>query len=377
MTCIRRLSVAMFRSYARASLDFDGRPVAIHGPNGAGKTNLLEAISMLSPGRGLRRADPAELARAPAPVGWRVAATVAARSGPTEVEIGADAEGRRRVAIDGKPATQTALGALAPMLWLTPAMDGLWTGPAEERRRFLDRAALAFFPEHAAQAAAYDRAMRERNRLLRDGPRDPGWLAALEARMAQAGAALAGARAAVAARLGAAQRNAGSLFPSAEIAIVGWPAERAAQAGVAGGQDDGIAEDFRAALAAGRRADEAAGRALTGPHRADLAAVYAAKGREARSCSTGEQKALTLSLVLATARALAAETGAPPVLLLDEVAAHLDAGRRAALYAEILALGAQAFLTGAGRELFDALGERAQRIAVAEGPDGATATPEP
>jgi DNA replication and repair protein RecF len=373
---LRRLAVSQFRSHAATALDLDARPVALFGPNGAGKTNLLEAVSTLSPGRGLRGAAVADMARAPGALGWRVRAALDTPEGLREIVVTGEPEGRRRVEIDGKPEPQAALGALAPMLWLTPAMDRLWTEGAEGRRRFLDRAALSFFPMHGAAALAYEKAMRERNRLLRDGPADPAWLSALEARMAEAGVAIAAARAATAARLIAAQQGVKTLFPMAEIGIIGPMEQRIAAAAEAPSappsEHPEIVEDFRAALARGRREDASAGRALVGPHRSDIEASFAAKGVPARLCSTGEQKALLISLVLANARALAAETGSAPILLLDEVAAHLDAERRAALFDEVCALGAQAWMTATGPELFEALGARARRFAVAEGAEGST-----
>jgi DNA replication and repair protein RecF len=227
-------------------------------------------------------------------------------------------------------------------------MDRLWTEAPEGRRRFLDRVAMSFVPDHAEAALAYERAMRERNRLLRDGVADPAWHGALEAQMAAAGAAVTAARRHALDRLAAAQDD--GAFPAAELTLD--PGEGA--------------DDLAGALAAGRRRDMAAGRTLAGPHRADLRAVWAAKGIDAAQCSTGEQKALLIALVLANARALADETGAPPLLLLDEVAAHLDPGRRAALYDALCALRVQAFLTGTEAGLFDTLGTRAQRFAVAE-----------
>jgi DNA replication and repair protein RecF len=260
----------------------------------------------------------------------------------------------RRTEIDGKPATQAALAAVARVLWLTPAMDRLWLEAPGERRRFLDRITLSLVPEHGEVAIGYDRALRERNRLIRDGVRDAGWFEALEGRMAALGARLTANRAAALERL-AAVPSAGA-FPRAELTLE-TEAPRDA---------DGL----RAALRAGRARDLAAGRSLTGPHRDDLGAVDAAKGVPARMASTGEQKALILSLVLANARAVATVFGAAPVLLLDEVAAHLDAGRREALFAAVLGLGAQAWMTGTGAEVFDGLGERAQRLRVAEGADG-------
>jgi DNA replication and repair protein RecF len=304
MTRLSSLFLALFRSHRAVRLAFDGRPVAIWGPNGAGKTNILEAVSLLSPGRGLRGAGAEEIGRRPDGAGWKVTAVLDGH----EVETWAEGPGRL-VRIDGKAASQAALAGLARVVWLVPAMDRLWIEAPEGRRRFLDRLALSFFPGHAEAALAYERAMRERNRLLRDGVTDAAWYGALESRMAEAGAALTAARVATVERLMLAQVE--GAFPVAALALD--PGEGAAHLG--------------AALAEGRRRDMAAGRTLAGPHRADLRAVWAAKGMDAALCSTGEQKALLIALVLANARALAAETGAPPLLLLDEVAAHLDPGR--------------------------------------------------
>lgn len=372
MAAVVEITLSHFRSHKRWALETDGRPVALHGPNGAGKTNILEAISMLSPGRGLRRAQGEELIRRPEAIGWKIGAAVATAGGEREVVTAVTAPGERRnVEIDGKAASQAALGEIAPMVWLTPAMDRLWTEGAAERRRFLDRLALSFEPGHGDRSLAYEKAMRERNRLLKDGVRDAGWLTALEAQMAKAGAGIARARAETAARLAVAQEAAESAFPKAEISIEGAAEARFAQAIAAGGPGDAARDEEDAAEAAlaeawrdGRSADFAAGRTLEGPHRSDLVAVFAAKGVEARLCSTGEQKALLISLVLANARALAAEAAETPVILLDEVAAHLDEGRRAALYDEISALGAQAWMTGTGPELFDALQGRGTLVAV-------------
>ncbi|QIE54142.1 DNA replication/repair protein RecF [Pikeienuella piscinae] len=367
MAALRSISLSHFRSHAAFALEVDDRPVALYGPNGAGKTNILEAISMLSPGRGLRRAAADELARRPDPIGWKVRARVETPSGAHEVATGALPGQRRSVEIDGKTAPQAALGALLPMLWLTPAMDRLWTEGPSERRRFLDRATLSFEPGHGERTLAYEHAMRERNRLFAEGRRDPAWIDALEARMAKAGAGIARARVETVARLIAAQDDAASAFPRAGLRIEG-----ATEARVAAADDPRAAEDeaetaLRMALAAGRAADASAGRALQGPHRSDLIATHDGKGVEARLASTGEQKALLISIILADARALAAERGASPVLLLDEIAAHLDADRRAALFDEIVALGAPAFMTGTGAELFEALGARGQIIHVGAG----------
>ncbi|MFP4043559.1 MAG: DNA replication/repair protein RecF [Rhodosalinus sp.] len=351
---LSHLALSHFRSHLRAELDCDGRPLAIHGPNGAGKTNLLEAVSLFSPGRGMRRAAAPEMARRPEALGWKVSGALQSLGHAHAIEMRCEAGGARELRIDGKSAPQLALGRLARVLWLTPAMDRLWTEGAEGRRRFLDRIALSFFPEHGEAALAYEKAMRERNRLLKEDVRDPAWYAALEAQMARAGAAIAAGRRAALGRVAAAQAAAATAFPAAELAIA-CPEEIPE-----------AAEALSALLAEGRRRDLAAGRTLIGPHRADLSAIYAEKAMPAAECSTGEQKALLISLVLANARALADELGVAPILLLDEVAAHLDADRRAALYDEVCGLGAQAWMTGTGPELFEALGERAQRVEVTE-----------
>lgn len=315
--------------------------IALYGPNGAGKTNVLEALSMLSPGRGIRRSASDDLMRRPEEIGWKVEAALDVPSVQHEISTFAEPGNPRQVQIDGKSASQAALGRLMRVLWLVPAMDRLWTDTAEGRRRFLDRVTLSFEPDHGSAAVAYEKAMRQRNRLFRDEVDDPGWLDALERQMAASGAAIAQARARAIAALADAQDAAGP-FPVADLTI-------------SSGDDMGPLDDeetLAAALHAGRMRDRAAGRTLIGPHRADLAAVYQAKGVAARDCSTGEQKALLISIVLANARALLAQHGTAPVLLLDEVAAHLDVDRRGALYAEIETLGAQCWMTGTGVELF-------------------------
>jgi DNA replication and repair protein RecF len=351
---ITALSLSHFRSHRAARLRFDGRPVAIFGPNGAGKTSILEAVSLLSPGRGLRRATTEELARRPEALGWKVTAALRTPHAAHELETWAQGPEARQVRIDGKAATQVALGRIARVLWLVPAMDRLWIEAAEGRRRFLDRMTLSFRPDHAEATLAYEKAMRDRNRLLRDGVTDAGWYAALEDQMAEAGAQIIANRAVALDRLHAAQQGAETAFPQADLRLTNpepLPYDAAALA---------------LALAEGRRRDVAAGRTLTGPHRADLQASYSARGVPADQCSTGEQKALLISLLLANARALALDFGAPPLLLLDEVAAHLDSTRRAALYDEVAALGAQAMMTGTGKELFESLGARAQFLEVTE-----------
>ena len=352
---ITTLALSHFRSHLALRLEFDGRPVALSGPNGAGKTNILEAVSLLSPGRGLRRAAGEDLARRPESLGWKVKASVQGLTGAHEIETGAEGGEARFLRIDGKAAPQVALGRILRILWLVPAMDRLWIEAAEGRRRFLDRMTMSFRPEHAEAVLAYDKAMRDRNRLLKDQVTDPHWYTALEAQMAESGAAIMANRAAALARLAAAQveEGASEAFPRAELSLLGPE-----------GAPEVAGSDLATALAEGRMRDRAAGRTLSGPHRADLRAVYAVKGMAADQCSTGEQKALLLSLILANARALAADLGAAPILLLDEVAAHLDQDRRAALYDEICALRAQALMTGTEPGLFDSLGTRAQRWVV-------------
>ncbi len=335
------LTLTLFRSHRRLVLPLDGRPVAIWGPNGAGKTNILEALSLLSPGRGLRRAAAEDLAMRGAP-GWKVTALL----NQDEIETFAEG-GPREVRINGKPAPQVALGRLASVVWLVPAMDRLWTDGAEGRRRFLDRLTLSFIPDHAEATLAYDKAMRERNRLLKDDVRDGRWYAALEARLAEEGARIVANRRTALAQVMSAQDDAATVFPTARLTIEQGEAVEAA------------------ALAAARDRDRAAGRTLDGPHRADLGAVFAAKNQPAAQCSTGEQKALLISIMLANARALAGQ-GRRPILLLDEVGAHLDAGRRAALYDEVCALSAQVFMTATGIELFEGLEGRAQGLEVGE-----------
>ncbi len=339
---LSELVLLQFRSHRRSELAFDARPVAIYGPNGAGKTNILEAVSLLSPGRGLRRASGEELMRRAEGVGWKIRA----RAGLHEIETSAQPGAARTVTVDGKTAAQVALGRILRVLWLVPAMDRLWIEGAEGRRRFLDRMTLSFLPGHAEAVLAYEKAMRERNRLLKDQVTDAVWYHALEGQMAEAGAQINVHRAEALARIAAAQEGAATAFPAAHLKIEG------------AGPDE-----LAAAFAAGRRRDMAAGRTLEGPHRADLIATYAEKATPAAQCSTGEQKALLISLLLANARALAGEA---TVLLLDEVAAHLDADRRAALYDEICALGAQVLMTGTGAELFDSLGHRGQYWQVTE-----------
>ncbi len=368
-----RLTLTDFRSHAALDLALDERPVCLHGPNGAGKTNILEALTMLAPGRGLRGAALLDVARGGPDAAadrvrpWTVSAHI--RANGDDLVLGAGAErtdtGVKRIArLDGRPATAGDLARAARMTWLTPAMDRLFAGSAGDRRRFFDRLVLGRAPEHGQAAAAYERAMRDRQRLLNEHSRDTVWIHALEREMAAHACAIAAARLETLERL---QETIDSrpdgAFPKARMALEG-----ALEAAFAEGRASADIEDeFIAALARGRGRDAAAGRTLEGPHRSDLLVRHAPKDMPAEHCSTGEQKALLLGLILAHGRALAEDPGAgPALLLLDEAAAHLDPVRRAALFDELLALPGQAWLTGTEPALFDAFGDRAQMIAVGD-----------
>ena len=368
-----RLTLTDFRSHAALDLALDERPVCLHGQNGAGKTNILEALTMLAPGRGLRGAALLDVARGGPEAAadrarpWAVSARMVVNG--DDLALGAGAErtdtGVKRIArLDGRPATAGDLARAARMTWLTPAMDRLFAGSAGDRRRFFDRLVLGRAPEHGQAAAAYERAMRDRQRLLNEHSRDGAWLGALEREMAAHACAIAAARLETLERL---QETIDSrpdgLFPKARIALEGTLEAAFAE----GRASADIEDEFIASLARGRGRDATAGRTLEGPHRSDLLVRHAPKDMPAEHCSTGEQKALLLGLILAHGRALAEDPGAgPALLLLDEAAAHLDPVRRAALFDELLALPGQAWLTGTEPALFDAFGARAQMIAVGE-----------
>jgi len=371
---LNRLLVTQFRCYAQAELRLDAQPVVLTGPNGAGKTNLLEAVSFLSPGRGLRGAKLSEIdRRAPGAAAgnpWAVAATVMTPEGPRDLGSGRDpmqsgdaVRERRLIRVDGAAARgQQALAEVLSVVWLTPQMDGLFREGASGRRRFLDRLVYGFDPEHSARCNAYEHALRERARLLKTGQGDVAWLASLEESMATRGVAIAAARLAMVERLQRACDDAEGPFPKADLGLDG-----AVEDWLRGGPALDAEDRLRDGLAARRRQDADAGGAALGPHRSDLTATHRAKGVSAELCSTGEQKALLIAILLAHARLLTLERGAAPLLLLDEVAAHLDAARRTALYEEILGLGAQAWLTGTDAADFDGLAGRAQFFAVSDG----------
>lgn len=362
---LRRLTLENFRGYARLDWRPAARLVAVLGPNGAGKTNLLEAISLLVPGRGLRGARMAEIAARDGPGGFAVAARLDTPDGPlaagTASEPGAT---RRRFQLDGSaPRSQAEIAARLAAVWITPAMDSLFRDAASARRKFLDRLVWAFDPGHAREIGAYDAAMASRNRLLAEGSADPDWIAGLEDAMARHGVAAAAARRALAARLDAAlAQGAVAPFPAARLAVACTIGARLAEAPARVVEDE-----MREVLARGRRADAAAGSARAGPHRAELLVTHAEKGLEAALCSTGEQKALLVAIVLAHARLIAEARGAAPLLLLDEPATHLDEAHRDSLFAALAALPAHAFLTGTDAATFAPLHGRAEGLRAGAG----------
>ena len=374
---IARLMLTDFRNYAHAVIEPLGRSVVLTGENGAGKTNILEAISFLSPGRGLRRSKLSEITRSEPeatqpPTGryWAVAARLDGPDGETDLGTGVDPDNsgpreRRIVRIDGNTErAQSVLAEHASVIWLTPQMDGLFIDGPGARRRFLDRLVYATDPAHAGRVSAYEQAMRDRLRLLTDrgDAADAVWLTALEATMAEKGMAVAAARRDMVGRLAAFIVAGTGPFPGAELALCGGP-----EAWL----DDGpalAAEDrFRDALAAERGIDAADGRTHTGPHLTDFAVRHATKGRQAAHCSTGEQKALLIGLVLAHARMQAAAEGRRPIQLLDEVVAHLDGARREALFGMIADLRTQAWMTGTDAALFAGVKDDAHFFTVADG----------
>ena len=368
---IHRLTLTHFRNYRAASLQTRGEVVVLVGPNGAGKTNCIEAISFLSPGRGLRRATLDDVADNQGDGSWAVSAEVEGALGLATLGTGIDAPGAeaaassRRCRIDREPVTSAAaFGDHLRMVWLTPTMDGLFLGPASERRRFFDRLVLAIDSEHSARVSALDRSLRSRNRLLEVRNYDDHWCDAIERETAELAVAVAAMRGQTAGRLAAMLRARGkaSAFPSAGIALDGWM-ENALMSESATAVED----RYRQILRENRPRDAIAGRTLDGPHLTDLQVVYAPKNMPAREASTGEQKALLIGLVLAHATLVAEMTGIVPLLLLDEVVAHLDPNRRAALFAELQKLGAQVWLTGADPAAFTEIGGLGQIFDVESG----------
>jgi DNA replication and repair protein RecF len=349
---LTRLVLTDFRNHATLAIAPGPGFVVLTGENGAGKTNVLEAVSLLAPGRGLRRASLGEMARQDGPGGFGIASDL---GGDVAIATGAqpNAPERRIVRVQGSAVAATQLAEWLTVLWLTPAMDRLFVEPAGERRRFLDRLTLALSPGHAVHANRYEAAMRARNRLLgEEGRPDPEWLRALEAQMAEHGIAIDLARRDTVAALGLRLvEQPDGPFARAGLDLIGWT---------------GAGETLAADLAQSRARDAAAGRALVGPHRCDLAVTHLGKGQAASLCSTGEQKALLLGVILAHAELVAERTGMTPVLLLDEVAAHLDPVRRAALFARLGGIG-QVWMTGTEDALFADLGRDALRLTLGAG----------
>lgn len=366
MCAVRRLTLTDFRSFPSLRLETGAAAVALIGPNGAGKTNILEAISLLTPGRGLRGAKPGDIPRRDGPGGWAAAAEAEGPAGPARVGVGAEAgqeSGARKVRIDGEAARgQAALAERLAAVWLTPQMDGLFVAGAEDRRRYLDRLASAADPAHIGRVASYRNAMRQRLTLLKDGQADARWLDALEAEMAARAVAIAAGRIETAFRLDRAAATGETVFPRAAVCVDGQ-VETWLEAGPALAAEDNL----RARLAAERNRDAAAGQTASGPHRSELVVADRSSGLAAADGSTGEQKALLVSLTFAAARMLAASVGAAPLLLLDEIAAHFDPNRRRSLFDEALALGGQVWVTGADPGQLEALVGRADLRRVEHG----------
>lgn len=367
---LSQLKLTAFRNYAHLSVAFEPKHVVLSGPNGAGKTNLMEAVSFLSPGRGLRRAQLADVAQEGTSDGFAIHATLERDDDSYTIGTGTafGEAGQRRVRINGTNSNGDELLDLCRIIWLTPAMDGLFTGPASDRRRFLDRMVLAIDPAHGRRAADYEKAMRQRNRLLEQpaGNQTDAWLTAAETQLAALGSAVIAARQELAGLLAAIiaeRRDPADPFPTALLAVEG-ELEEAARRGAAAGA---IEERLIAELRDGRYRDRAAGRTLVGPHRAEFAIRHEQKDMDAARCSTGEQKALLVGLVLAHAALTRTVSGMAPIMLLDEIAAHLDPARRAALFDRIDDVGGQAFMTGTDLSLFEALEGRAQYLRVENG----------
>ena len=349
---VNRITLRAFRNYQSARLETHGQPVVITGPNGAGKTNLLEAISLLVPGRGMRGAKLSDLDRKPGDEAWAVAADIEARLGPQHIGTGRDPLGEKRlIQIDGTPAkSQTDLADHLSVVWLTPQMDRLFQGNAAERRRFLDRLVFGYDPAHAGRLSSYDKAMRQRARLLKDRIDDARWLRSLEAQMVERGSAIAAARQQMAERVNAMCEQPVGPFPGARLVLTG-----AIEMGLSQQPALEVEMRFSQELEKARARDALIGGASVGPHRSDLDVFHLVKQREARSCSTGEQKALLIALLLGGLRVQAAEKAGLPLLLLDEVGAHLDEEKKQALFATLDALGVQYWLTGTEKAVFTGL----------------------
>jgi DNA replication and repair protein RecF len=353
MSYITSLKLHNFRCYAREQLDaLSSGFVVLSGPNGAGKTNVLEAVSLLSPGKGLRGAKAMEIQYREGGQPWAVSSTINNKVADIQIGTGLDAQtGKRMVRISGASVkSQNALADYLACVWLTPQMDRLFIDSAGHRRRFLDRLVFAFDPGHAGRVNRYDNAMAQRSKLLREERGDASWLSALESQMAETGVAIAAARLDFVQRLQSAAETGHALFPRAVLRAAGTIETLLGQSPALE-----VEEMFRYQLRESRNRDAVTGGAASGPHKSDLQVLYADKNMAADQCSTGEQKALLIGIILSHARLISSERGAPPVLLLDEVAAHLDEGRRAALYEVLAQLGGQVWLTGTEENLFETI----------------------
>jgi len=349
---ISNLTLSHFRSHKISKLSLDGRPVVVFGKNGTGKTNILEAVSLFSPGRGLRRATAEDITRNPEAIGWKIEGQVKNRMSEYEVVISSENGESRRLFLDGKKASIFRLSQILRIVWLVPSMDRIWIEGSAGRRQFLDRLTLSYFPEHAKISLAYEKAMRERNRLLKEKIYNNHWYNALEIEMAKSAVSIQKARLEAIKYLSEAQNNLTGKFPKAELLLIA--------------PDQIIVDEEEAiqVLKDSRASDMMLGRTSVGPHKSDLQAIYEDKLTLAKDCSTGEQKAILISIILANAKSLAKINDISPIVLLDEVSAHLDKDRRAALYDEICSLGVQAWMTGTGPELFSELENKAQFIEV-------------
>lgn len=366
ITCVSSLSLTHFRCYESARIEVDVVPIVLTGRNGAGKTNILEALSLLTPGRGLRRAKLSEMDNSSYSHAWAIAAGAHGRHGVVKIGTARDDASeidKRLVKIDGKQQSNTALGSHLAMLWVTPQTEQLFQESASGARKFLDRLVYSFDAEHASRVNEYEYAMRERNKLLETGSGDSFWLDSLEQNMTEMACAIASARLEAVSGLNQAIQSSTLSFPKAHMAVNGFMEDMLA-AGERALTAEGV---FKAELARARARDAAAGRALTGAHRSELKVRHIEKQMPAEACSTGEQKALLLSIVLAQARFSALKKGIVPILLLDEVAAHLDSIRRLELFEEICQIGAQSWMTGTDPVLFSDLKGKVQYFQVENG----------
>ncbi|MBV9973943.1 MAG: DNA replication/repair protein RecF [Hyphomicrobiales bacterium] len=368
---VTRLRLTDFRSFPELDAEFEPMLIALCGENGVGKTNLLEALSLLAPGRGLRRAALVDMARNGGSGGFSIVAELVGPLGPAVLGTGIEREAgasnpTRKTRLNGAPAASSSIfSEHLRVVWMTPSLDGLFNGPPGERRRFVDRLVLAVDPGHASRAAALEQALRSRNKLLEDVRPDPVWLDAVERQVAELGVAIASARRETIERLAAliaGRREHGSPFPFAELALAGETDALIVEHNALEAEDR-----MRKALRDTRQRDRAAGRTLTGPQTSDLHVWHGPKGIEAARASTGEQKALLIGLVLAHAHLVAQMSGMAPLVLLDEVAAHLDPSRRNALFSVLASLGCQVFMTGADQAMFGELPESARLFHVSPG----------